>query len=218
HYTWGKALSYTGGDIGATFQGDASNVVQDFFNWRAERGPSAGDVTHSFVAAGVYDSPLLSGSNLAMRHILGGWQISGIFRAQTGGAFSIGQPSNIPASRADYVGGNPNLGNYRDTLVYLNTSAFARVPVNPVSRATIRPGNIGNGALRGPGLWSTDVALGKNFQITEQVRFQFRADMFNALNHTNYGDPVTSIEDPRFGRITGTRGTRGIQLNARLNF
>src|SRR6266852_6155961 len=46
HYTWSRALSYTGGDIGATANGDSVRTVQDFFNWRIERSPTAGDVTH----------------------------------------------------------------------------------------------------------------------------------------------------------------------------
>jgi hypothetical protein len=42
--------------------------------------------------------------------------------------------------------------------------------------------------------------------------------MFNALNHTNLGNPTNSIDDPNFGRIFGTGGARTIQLNARLSF
>ncbi|MGH9632722.1 MAG: TonB-dependent receptor domain-containing protein, partial [Bryobacteraceae bacterium] len=98
HYTWGRSLSYTGGDIGATFQGDSSTVVQDFFNWRAERGPSAGDVTHYFASDLVWEMPFLrNASNQFLRHTLGGWQLSGVFRAQTGDALTITQPSAIPS-------------------------------------------------------------------------------------------------------------------------
>jgi len=219
HYTWGRSLSYTGGDIGASFQGDATSVVQDFFNWRAERGPSAGDVTHYFASDLVWDMPFLrTASNPVLKHVLGGWQLAAIFRAQTGDALTLSQPSASPASRPDYVGGNAVMNNYRDTLVYLNTAAFARVPIHPVSRATIRPGNIGNGAIRGPGQWNTDISLAKNFKMTEKTNLQFRADAFNALNHTNLGNPNTSIESPLFGRITGARGARVIQLNARFSF
>ena len=219
HYTWGRSLSYTGGDIGATFQGDSTNVVQDFFNWRSERGPSAGDVIHYFASDVVWDMPFLrDASNGFVRTALGGWQLSSVFRAQTGDALTVTQPSAIPASRPDYIGGNAVLDNYRDTLVYLNTTAFARVPIHPVSRATIRPGNIGNGAIRGPGRWDLDLSLGKNFRFRERANLQFRADAFNAFNHTNLSNPNTSIESPLFGRITGTRGARVIQLNARFSF
>jgi hypothetical protein len=63
-----------------------------------------------------------------------------------------------------------------------------------------------------------DLSIGKNFPLREKARLQVRADMFNALNHTNLGNPTTSIESGTFGRITGTRGSRGIALNARINF
>ena len=49
HYTWGKSLSTAGGDIGAYYQGDADARTQDFFNPRADRGPSTGDITHYFI-------------------------------------------------------------------------------------------------------------------------------------------------------------------------
>lgn len=217
HYTWGKTLAYTGADIGATFQGDSTSVVQDFFNWRAERGPATGDVTHYVAAEWLYELPALARLGFA-RHALGSWQVSGIFRAQTGDALTIGQPSSISASRPDYIGGNPIRDDYRKTLIYLNTAAFRPVPKGAVSGATLRPGNLGPGSIRGPGLWNVDLSIGKNFPLRESVRLQVRADMFNALNHTNLGNPSTSIESGTFGRITGTRGSRGIALNARINF
>jgi hypothetical protein len=179
HYTWAKALAYTGGDIGATFQGDATSVVQDFFNWRAERGPATGDITHYVAAEALYDLPGFDSVGV-VRHAIGKWQLSTIFRAQTGEALTIGQPSGISASRPDYIGGNPIRPDYRKTLVYLNTAVFQAVPKGAVSGATLRPGNIGSGSIRGPGLWNVDLSIGKNFQIREQMRLQIRADMFNA--------------------------------------
>jgi len=220
HYTWGKALSYGGGDIGGYWQGDTSNsLVQNFFDLKSERGPSTGDVTHYFAADWVYNLPSFSApSSAAGRNILGGWQISGILRAQTGQPINLSQPSGIFGSRPDYIGGAAVNSNYSSTLQYLNRAAFAPVPRSAISGATLRPGNIGNGALRGPGLWDVDLSFGKNFSITEQVKLQLRADMFTALNHTNLGGPVTNIESPLFGRITSARGARQIQLNMRLSF
>jgi len=87
-----------------------------------------------------------------------------------------------------------------------------------VSGATLRAGSYGNNALRGPGLVNLDFSIAKNFSITEAIRFQLRADMFNALNHTNYTGISTNILSRNFGQITGTAGARGIQLNARFSF
>lgn len=213
HYTWGKAIAYGRGDT--AFGG--SNV-QDFFNVQANRGPAENDVTHNFVADFVYDLPRFSNSNALTRHTIGGWQFSGILSARTGLPLIITEPSAISDSRPDYAGGPPTLDDNRVTLQYLNKAAYVPVVKNPVSGATIRPGNLGNGAVRGRGSVNMDFGLGKNFRITEGARFQFRADMFNALNHTNFTSISTNIEAANFGRFTNTAGARQVQINARFQF
>ena len=218
HYTWSKALSYAGGDTGAGFSGDSTNSVQDFFDIRANRGPSAGDMSHFLIADYVYDLPGLKGLSAVPRHVLGGWQVTGIFQASTGQPLTISQPSSYANSRPDYVGGEPILADSRNTLQYLNRSAFARLPIIAASGATPRPGNIGAGALRLPGRWNLNFSLGKNFAFSERVRLQFRGDMFNLFNHTNFSGVTTDITSGNFGRYTGTAGVRVIQLNARLSW
>jgi len=219
HYTWGKGLSYTGGDIGAVATGDAVNTVQNFWNWREERGPSAGDVTHSFNANVVYELPRFSNLNALTRSVIGGWQLSSVFTAQTGQALLLSQTSGISPSRPDYIGGNDILGNYDSTLQYLNRTAFLQVPLNKVTGGTIRPGNVGNGAIRGPGLVNDDLSLGRNFHLfKERFIFQLRADAFNVFNHTNFTTVDTEITHSTFGRLLATAGARVIQLNARLSW
>jgi TonB dependent receptor len=219
HYTWSKGLSYTGGDLGAVATGDSVNTVQNFFNWRAERGPSAGDITHSFAASAVYELPHFSSLNALTRSVIGGWQVSSVFTAATGQALLLSQNSAISPSRPDYIGGNAVLGNYADTLQYLAPTAFARVPITSVTGGTIRPGNVGNGAIRGPGRWNDDLSLGKNFHLfKERLVFQFRADAFNVFNHTNFTTVDTEITRNTFGRLLATAGARVIQLNARLSW
>jgi Carboxypeptidase regulatory-like domain/TonB dependent receptor-like, beta-barrel len=219
HYTWGKSLSYTGGDIGATFQGDASNSTQDFHDWRANKGPSTGDITHLFVGDWVYGLPMLVNRHAAIRHALGGWQVTGVVRANTGPPFNVSEPSSRSASRPDIIDyGHAILGDFRTTRQYLNPAAFAAVPKSSVSGATLRPGNYGNNALRGPGLVSLDLSLAKNFELPYRLKFQVRADMFNAFNRVNYTTIVTNIESRTFGQLTGAAGPRAIQLNARITF
>lgn len=219
HYTWGKALSTAGGDIGAVYQGDQSERTQDFFNPRADRGPSSGDITHYTGAEFVYDLPQLKSlQNQPLRHTLGGWQVSGILTAATGEPLIITQASSIAASRPDYIGGAAVLSNYRDTLQYLSPAAFARVPIGARSGATLRPGTIGQGAVRGPGNQRFDLSLGKNFALTETARLQIRADGFNAFNRTNFVGLVTAVDNPRFGKFTSTRGARVVQFSARITF
>lgn len=72
--------------------------------------------------------------------------------------------------------------------------------------AGVRPGNIGRNALRGPGLANLDLGIGKVFAIRERLQFQFRLDLFDGLNHTNYTAIDTNISSGTFGRVTELRG------------
>ena len=219
HYTWGKALSYTGGDIGATFHGDASNSTQDFHDWRANRGPSTGDITHLFVGDWVYGLPMLEAKPAAVRHLLGGWQMGGVLRANTGTPFNVSEPSSRSASRPDIIDFEHAIfADFRSTLQYLNPDAFAVVPKSAASGATLRAGTYGNNALRGPGFFTVDLSVAKKFALPGPLAFQVRADIFNALNRVNYTSIVTNIESRTFGQITGAAPPRAIQLNARLSF
>jgi hypothetical protein len=101
---------------------------------------------------------------------------------------------------------------------YLNRAAFTLVPVDPNSRIAIRPGNLGNGAVRGPGSMSGDISLSKNFRLKERINLQVRTDMFNATNHVNLSDPSTGLNGATVGEISGAGGMRVIQFNGRLRW
>jgi Carboxypeptidase regulatory-like domain/TonB dependent receptor len=229
HYTFGKALAFSGGDVGVYYGTDVNeNVVQDFFDLRLERGPSTGDVTHRFIGDVIYQSPELKNWGLApLRYALGGWQVSGIITARTGTPVFITQScSSFYHCRPDYVGGALVLkekietGNCRAggrcDIQYINTPAFAQVPV--IQGVAVRPGTAGKSLVRAPGAWGVDLSLAKNFRIKEGINLQFRADMFNALNHVNLGGPNGSINSPQFGFINGAGGMRSMQLGLRLQF
>jgi hypothetical protein len=223
NYTWSKGLGTASGDFGAWFAGENSNTLnQEYFDLRSDYGPSSYDLTHLFTAGWVYEVPGLAGlQNRAVSNVFGGWQLSGIFRANTGLPVTVTQTSSIPGQRGEYVGGGPvKLDKYRDTLQYLNPAVFSLIPVSSASGAPIRPGNVGRGSIREPGLWNLDFSLAKAFAIPlrERMRLQFRADMFNALNHTNLSGLRTSRNDAFFGRLLGTRGSRLMQVGAVLNF
>jgi hypothetical protein len=220
HYTWGKSLSTAGGDIGAYYQGDADARTQDFFNPRADRGPSTGDIVHYFISEWTYNVPRIPGmDSAAARFILGGWQASGTLLARTGLPVQLSQAgTGLNVSRPDYIGGQTIFEDYSKTLKYLNPAAFALVPINPVSRISVRPGNVGNNAIREPGAWNLNFGLAKEFSVTERTRFRIGMQGFNFFNHTNLNGLVTSINNRFFGELQGTAGARQIQLNARLSW
>lgn len=232
HYTFSKSLGLTGGDIGAYYGSDNDQVnIQEFDNPRADRGPNTGDTPHRFVGDWVYELPMLRDAHPILRHAVSGWQASGILTARTGERLIITEScASSYHCRPDYAGGSTVLDNWKDmgtarciagarcNVQYLNKSAFSLVPVDPNTRIAIRPGNFGNGAVRGPSNWSLDFSLAKNFRLREQMNLQFRTDMFNTFNHVNYNAPTTSINSATFGEISGAGGMRVIQLNAKITW
>jgi hypothetical protein len=218
HYTWGKTLAYNGGDIGTWYQGDNAARVQEFFNVRAEHAPASGDITHYFASEWSYEVPSLARFGRLAQHVAGGWQMGGILTVRSGEPLAITQTSSLQVSRPDYVGGNAVNPDYKPTLQYLNRSAFALVPLVTASGASSRPGNLGWGAVRGPGAWNGDFSLSRNFKYGDAVRLQIRSDMFNVLNHVNPTNINTALNSGTFGQVRGTTGQRVIQLNARLSW
>ena len=227
HYTYGKTIAFTGGDVGVYYGTDATTGIQDFFNLDIERGNPGYDTTHRAVADLIYELPRFDGFSAPVRTILGGWQIAGIYSGTTGQPITISQGcSQGWTCRADYIGGNirvgdgvsfgtPRVGSHQDVR-YLNPDAFARV--DEVGGIAQRPGNAGNGLVRGPGQWTIDFSLSKNFSLTEGIRLQLRADMFNALNHVNLTSLNGNVENADFGTLDGARAMRQMQMALRLTF
>ncbi|MEO7650402.1 MAG: hypothetical protein ABIZ80_08025, partial [Bryobacteraceae bacterium] len=210
HYTWAKAIAYNRGDLGF----GASNI-QDFFNIRANKGRPEGDVGHNFIADFVYQIPSPS-LGRALKAAIGGWEVSGILSARTGLPLVINQPNAIGSQRPDLI--DPANVIVNSGLQYLNRAAFAQVPVSSVSGATIRPGTLGNGAISAPGLWSVDASFAKALSLRDRFQVRLRADMLNALNHTNFTGVDTNPQSANFGRFTGTAGARRVQFGLRMTF
>jgi len=216
NYTYANSYSYTG-------QADLllPGSVQDIYNIRGDKGLPDSDIRHVANLDFVYELPFFrtADSPMLLRNVLGGWQVSGILSTRTGSPFNLGQSTGLSGSRPDYIGGEVLLDNYRDTLQYFNPSAFDLVPINPTSGVTVRPGNLGRNALRGPGMWNLDASASKRFYAGERIAIKFDAQFLNSLNHTNFNNPQTSINAPNtFGRITSTRGARQIQFGLRMTF
>jgi hypothetical protein len=156
------------------------------------------------------------------RHLLGGWQLAAIFRVRTGEPLTVLQ-SGRAGARPDVLDAvnavnkdccDLSSGN----LQYLNPAAFQLVPLHPVSRQTIRPGNASVGQFRGLRLKNVDVSVAKLFSVGGRRRLELRADILNAFNWINYIGISTSRSSSNFGQITGVGAARVAQLQARLSF
>lgn len=210
-YAWSKLID----DLG-TIGG-----FRDSYNRALERGLGQEDARHRFSASYVYAIPLGQGrqfmSNLSGvgNAILGGWEVSGIVRANSGSPLTPTWPTNNSgngrnADRPNLIG-NPRLDNPDPRTGWWNRAAFAAPAPGTV-------GNAGKGILIGPGYLATDFSLLKRFRISENQDLQFRAEIFNALNQPNFFNPVTVFAGA-FGTIGATAAdNRQIQLGLKYMF
>jgi hypothetical protein len=210
NYTWSKLIDTASNDG----QGPANP-----FDIRNERGRSDFDRTHRFVSSFVYELPRMQGSNAFVRHVLGGWDVNGILTLVSGSPLSFGSgrdnsQSGVNSDRADLIG-DPFLstGRSRDETIarYFNTSAFA---VNALGTF----GNSGRNIMDSPGQATVDTGIFKNFLITENMRIQFRTEVFNTFNRVNLGNPNTNASAVAFGRITGAGAPRVVQFALKFMF
>jgi len=149
--------------------------------------------------------------------ILGGWQISGIWRGNTGAPITITQTGGRP-DLVDIEGAVNKKCCSFGNLQYLNPDAFVLLPVVVASGRTPRRGNISGTPVRGPAYTNLSLSLGKSFSLAETKTLEFKADMQNALNQTQYSGIVTNRSLFNFGQAIGTRSARVIQLQLRVAF
>ena len=216
NYTFAKSLSDAPDFRSPMFE---SSIPQNNNNLAAEKGPSC-DIRHRFSLSAVYDLPKLSDHGV-VGALTRNWRLSTMYQAQSGYPFTISVFGDT-ANAGTILGENPIRANYtgapifgsgpRTSDAWFNPAAFAAPPAFSF-------GNVGRNSIYGPGMQSLDLALQRQFDLTEGVNFQFRAEFFNALNHTNLGTPNRFVNTPQFGTITeaATPG-REVQLSARLSF
>jgi outer membrane receptor protein involved in Fe transport len=224
HYTLSKGWSEQGANLIGNFNssiGDTTyNNTQDFFNpfLDVDYSPLIGEVRHRVVGTVIYDIPWLRGRKDVAGAVLGGWQLSSVLNFRTGEPLRITQASGIGNSRPDYNGGNQVFDNWRDTLQYLDRSAYTLVPTSPATKATIRPGNQNSSQVQGPGRRRVDLTVAKAFALSGRTQLQVRFESFNVFNWAQYNNPVTNVVAPNFGQITSVASTRTGQIGLRLTF
>jgi len=217
-YTWAHAIDNS---TDAEDNNNGSNFPQNSFNTNAEKASSAFDIRHRFVSSVVYDLPFgraassLDGSKL-VRALFSGFQIGGIFVAQTGQPVTLdvaGNPANTTNPvRPDRLGDGNLSSSERNVDRWFDPAAFA-LP------APFTYGNSGRNVLRAPGLINLDFLVGRNFRLTETLHLELRAEFFNLTNTAHFGRPNATVGSPQFGRITATAApNRQVQVGVRLAF
>ncbi len=232
-YTFSKSLDDASDGIDFNFATVA--LPQDSNNLKAEHGPSNFDTRHRFTAAFSYQLPRFDGP----KRLVEGWELNTIVTAQSGRPVPVVNsndtsgtgfptPSNFH-QRPNLVPGqaviNSNWETGPDTVGYLNGNAFANPPVGTF-------GTLGRNAIYGPHFWNVDFAVAKSTSLTDNLRLQLRAEMFNIFNHPNFALPnfFVSPGGSQQGLITqtpdqaqtnpglGGGGPRVIQLGLKLVF
>jgi len=224
NYTFAKNLSDAPDFRSPMFE---SAVPQDNSNLDAEKGPGC-DIRHRFALSAVYDIPALNlSSSMGMglsgfvHAVTQNWRLSTLYQAQTGFPLTISVFGDM-ANAGTVLGDNPVRANVTGQPVFGPGTRIAARWFNPAAFATPSAytfGNAGRNTVYGPGMQTLDLALDRQFAISEKMRFQFRAEFFNALNHTNLGTPDRFVNTPQFGIITEAASPgREIQLSARISF
>jgi hypothetical protein len=192
--------------------------VQDSFNIRGDYGPSDFDARHRVVLSGLYDLPFKG------HRAVEGWESGLIFQAQSG------NPLNIITSNSGFTGNQtarPDVAG--PVAVTGNPDQWFANPcvfVFPGAGTTVTHfGNLSRNAVTGPDFINADFSVIKNTKITETTNLQFRADMFDVLNHPNFGNPGRVLGTSTFGVVSNTRAPTGdfgssrqIQFALKLQF
>ena len=239
-YTWSHSIddvssfNITGSSPQAV--AGENDLAQNPFNLAAERGPSMFDanvppfVHFTFALSYQWSLPFLQHSSAWYGHVLGNWQLNGIFTAMSGTPFTVfdsndvslqGQAPEITgfsANRPNVIG-NPNSGP-RTPQEWFNVKAFQPLQPDPLGRFEVF-GNEGRNAVLGPRYVNWDFSAFKNIRLTESKELQFRGELFNLLNHTNFRLPVSDIADIQtgtFGQIQSDVSPRVIQVALKILF
>jgi hypothetical protein len=210
-------------DSSATLLGDSfSNSITTWF-WFApqiSRGPSDFNFTHTAVINALWQVPVPSSLHGLAAGVLRGWELSGIFKANSGvpttplisgdvigaqnnGSDTFGIPDKIPGCDPIHHNFKSNPGGV--FLGYINTSCYTVPMATPAIAAQCVPfakvpgscsnllGNAGRNSIVGPNLFNVDFSVHKNFavrKISEAFNVQFRAEFFNIINHANFQSPL----------------------------
>jgi len=195
---------------------------QNVRNLRAEKGLASQDVRQRLVLSYVYELPFGRGkrfgssSNGVSQQLIGGWQVNGITTLQSGQPFTpiLGFDNadvGDGTARPDLVGDPILSRGDRSRLRWFNTDAFA-------APAPGTFGTAGRNRVIGPGLNNFDFSVVKRFEFGEQRSLEFRTEVFNIFNHSNFVTVGNVLGTPSFGQLTSARDPRDIQFGLKFLF
>jgi hypothetical protein len=219
NYTWSKYLGNI--NMPGAAEGNDAGTYSNYYNRRADYGLTANDIAHRLNFYWIYELPFGAGKRWLARnpwrYVAGGWSLGNVATFQTGAANTVTTQTNncncfsTGAQRPDALS-SPNLPSDKRTLnAWFDTAAFAQP-------AAYTFGNAGIGTVRGPGLVNIDFSVLRNFQMTERIRAELRGEFFNALNHTNFGNPGATFGASTFGVISSAGPARQVEVGARILF
>jgi carboxypeptidase family protein len=219
-YTYSKTNSSV-----QLYNSTTQGLAQNYNNLAAEEGAGDSDQRHVFGMSLTYKPDYFSkASNAVLRHIFNGWSISPIIKMRSGLPFTVTN-GNVDANldgttndRARLIG-DPHISN-PTAARWFNTAAFTQ---NPVVTGVATDGNSARNLLYGPGYNTVDLAISRDFSLSERVKLRFRAEATNAFNHVNLGQPGNSVPaagstSASFGVITSANSMRKMQFGLRLTF
>ena len=217
-YTWSHSIDT--GSSGSLFS--PSSLPGPGINSNQNRGPSDFDIRQAFSAAVTYDIAVPKLNRLT-RTILGGWSLQSIIQVHSAPPVEVDDGlfymllNRATDIRPDVVPGIPLYlygSQYPGGRIFNNTpnqggpgcvGPFCPPPTDSNGNP-LRQGDLGRNALRGFELTQWDFAVHRDFPLHESLKLQFRAEMFNVLNHPNFGPPLGDISNGSFGYSTETLG------------
>ncbi len=219
NYTFSKFLENTN-DPGTTIGRD-SGPYSNFYNRRADYGPSANDIRQRMSFSSVYEMPFGPGkqylSKGVLGQIIGGWTVGGVTVLQSAPPMSVTTQTNntntfSAGAQRPNVSRDPNLpADQRTVSRWFDTGAFTQ-PAN------FTFGTAGRNIVRAPGFFNMDFSLMRNFRLGEHRSLQLRGEALNALNHTNFSTPGGTFAGAGFGAISASGPARQLQVGMRFAF
>ncbi|HEY7095723.1 MAG TPA: TonB-dependent receptor [Terriglobales bacterium] len=214
-YTFSKTFDTDGADINSTSSGNALTLGDQ--NSPSQRwGRASFDRTHRFVLSWIWTLP--SPSSGIQRAVLGGWALASVATIQSGNALTISYTNSdnvfgISEDRAQLSGTCSNgqlvkIGSIQSKLNgYFNANCFTKPRIIGADGIGTGFGNSSTGLATGPGQSNLDLALSKTMSLgwpIESSSLQFRAEFYNAINHSQFADPDSNFSSATFGVIKST--------------